>query len=270
MDGGQRRVPNNLTFYFGKMEAFYIDLANVAKKHGYMLDLVKEEAYPVSEDGDRISNEDLREIWGDDVPSWKWYYDYFFEGRDPADYDLIVDDLRERGYQIDYTNRCNYSGIDLRTIDITMFRGEVVLRLHAKWFAFGECTNLSVQRLFHSFVPGRKLKSTLSSKAETYRPSPSGLEAICVDKLWKPLRVIRYLGKLERKLCYRQMLATVYVNCIDCGKRLPESIAQYCIECDKPVCTDCIVCCHDCYEPLCQECGYFGFCHDCNGSVQTH
>lgn len=221
-----------MNVYLEKMEEFYVSLAEVAREHGYLLHLVKEEAYPLAENGERLSEEELRRIWGDNVPSWKWYYNYFFEDRDPVDHDQIIHDLIDRGYRIDYTNRYRFSEIDSRAIDVTMFSGKVVLKLRDRWFAIGECTNLTAQRLFCSTNPVVKPTPTLSSTDGrlTYPAEP---QEMCIDRLWKPLFVIKNLTKLQRKSDPSDRNAPT-VRCIDCGKEFSQDRALYCIFCDSP------------------------------------
>jgi len=254
--------------YILKMEKFYIDLAEVARKRGYMLHFVKEEAYPISENGERISKEELKGIWGNDIPSWKWYYDYFFGERDPSDYDLIINELIERGYRIDYTNAYELSKIDRRAVDITMFGGEVILNLDDRWFAIGECTNLSVQRLFYSTDLSRGSSSLICGECESLRWIEP--QEICVNKLWKPLFVVKNLEKLERKTYGSDgFVDNMCVVCIDCGKEITECDAEYCTDCSKPVCLNCREFCHHFQETLCKSCGYFGFCNDCKDAMEN-
>lgn len=239
----------NLNRYIHRIESFYRDLAWIAEKRGYKLHLVKEEAYHLHGE-----DEDLDE---NDADYRRWLFNYFFEGMDPYNYDEILRELVSLGYRIDYTNRYDFNSLDPRAVDVTMLQGEVILEAGDKWFAIGECVNNHAEAIFHSTIPGSRMKSHAKMASMIDAPEVS------VHRLYKPIFVIKNLERLERKPILRGP-RNIFVYCINCGKKIIAESAQYCAECDKPVCQDCIVYCSKCKKPLCRKCGYFGFCHDCS------
>jgi len=182
-------------------------------------------------------------------------FNHFFEGMNPCDYGMMIRELEELCYRIDYTNRYDLDLIDPRAVDVTMLYGEVVLKAGDKWFAVGECINNHAEIIFRSTTP--------SSHNARWTKSLSLIEApeICIYRLYKPLKVIKNIKKYERKL---PEAGDAYIYCIDCRQKIIAKLAQYCAECGKPVCLNCIIYCHKCKKPLCNERGYLGFCNNCD------
>ena len=247
-----RNRKSNMDRYERILEYFYQDLVRIAEKHGYKLHLVKEEAYHLCE-------EDI-DFDDSEMAYRRRLFNYFFEHMDPSEYDVIIRELIELGYQIDYTNRYDFSSLPPQAIDITMLYGEVVLKAGDKWFAIGECINNHAEIIFRSTIPSSH--NAGSSKPISLIEAPE----MSIFRLYKPILVIKNIKKYERKLPKDR---NMNVYCIDCGRKIIIELARYCAECGKPVCPSCITYCNKCNKPLCKECRYFGICHDCNGENQT-
>jgi hypothetical protein len=150
------------------LEKFYIDLADTAKEQGYSIDFIKAEASPCKEHGEPLCLDELRNVYGNDLPlDWKWRFDFFLEDRDCLRKAFRA--LGQKGYQIAF---------DFEAPDV--FLGNIVLCIDHKWFAIGECKRNS------PILPWN-----------TNDKSPTGYFEIETMRLWSPFYVLLDLKPFE-------------------------------------------------------------------------
>jgi hypothetical protein len=152
------------------LEKFYVDLADAAKKHGYLLNYFRAEAPPCDREGDPLPLHELLRIYGDLPKDWRWRYAVFLESDEHLKKVLRV--LIGKGYQI----RFNFMAPDA-------ILGNVVVRVNGKWFAIGECRKSSDIILYDA--QGKLLLESV------------GFE---VMRLWSPFYVLANIKRMETSI----------------------------------------------------------------------
>jgi hypothetical protein len=164
-----------LTGYLSRMEKFYMNLAEVSKRFGYLLDFLSGEAPPCKEDGGPMSTEELLGIYGDHLPlDWEWRYAVFLEDNECLQKILRI--LTEKGYEAAF----NFTAPDA-------FLGNVTVKINDKWFAIGECT-------YDSSILSYTEKDELIVESADMR----------IVRLWSPFYVLSNIKRMEIQLAFAQ------------------------------------------------------------------
>jgi len=125
---------SSLQRYIEKIKRFYEEIAEVAKKvDGFIVDFKQEKAYHCKQYLGRykkVSDEELRRMYGDDIPSPEWLFEYYLRYRDPWEFVRTLRHVAEKGYEI---------AMNFYASDVIL--GNVAVKIDDKWFAFGECRN---------------------------------------------------------------------------------------------------------------------------------
>lgn len=166
-----------LSGYLSRMEKFYMSLAEVSKRYGYLLDFLRGEAPPCKEHGEPMSTEELLEIYGDDLPlDWKWRYDVFLENDECLQ--KVLRTLNEKGYKAAF----NFTASDA-------FLGNVAVKIDDEWFAIGECT-------YDSSILSSNAKDELIVESADMR----------IVRLWSPFYVLSNIKRMEIRLAFAQLV----------------------------------------------------------------
>jgi hypothetical protein len=152
------------------LEKFYVDLADTAKKHGFLLNYFRAEAPPCDEEGNPLPFNELLRIYGDLPKDWRWRYAVFLESDEHLK--KVLRALIEKGYQI----RFNFMAPDA-------ILGNVVVKVNGKWFAIGECRKSS-DIILHDAREELLLE----------------YEDIEVMRLWSPFYVLANIKRMETSI----------------------------------------------------------------------
>ena len=152
------------------LEKFYVDLADAAKKHGYLLNYFRAEAPPCDGEGDPLPLHELLRIYGDLPKDWRWRYAVFLESDEHLK--KVLRALIEKGYQI----RFNFMAPGA-------ILGNVVVKVNGKWFAIGECRKSSDIILYDA-------REELLLEYED----------IEVMRLWSPFYVLANIKRMETSI----------------------------------------------------------------------
>jgi hypothetical protein len=166
--------------FVAKLEKFYVDLAEISSKQGYSLDFLKHEAPPCKGNGELLSLDELRRIYGNDMPlDWKWRYDFFLGDNECLQ--TVLRELEQKGYQTAF----NFTAQDA-------FLGNIVVRIDNKWFAIGECERET------SILPWNANDELMTESS-----------IIEIIKLWPPFFLLSNVKRMEIQLAFAQPVAKV-------------------------------------------------------------
>lgn len=159
------------------LEEFYVNLREIAKKYGYLLDYLRAEAPPCDAKGKPLPFHELLRIYGDIPEDWHWRYKSFLENNEHVA-EKVLRALTGKGYRVFF----------YFTVPDALL-GNIVVGVKSKIFAIGECYRDS------EIIPHNKRGQPLYSMEGC-----NEYMDIKVMRLWSPFYVLANIRRMEVKI----------------------------------------------------------------------